>query len=57
MMERVIFFGNYKNESNTSPDKEGKYLSDLFQEKLAKFLREIDAQIEKEFPYLAEDNT
>ncbi len=45
-----------RNESNPSPDVEGKNLCDQFQEKLAKFFRELDAQIEKELPYLAEDN-
>lgn len=45
-----------RNESNTSPDREGKNLCDQFQEMLAKFFRELDAQIEKELPYLVEDN-
>lgn len=43
-----------RNESNTSPDKEGRDLCDQFQKELAKFFRELDAQIEKEPPYLAE---
>jgi hypothetical protein len=43
-----------RNESNTSPDKEGRDLCDQFQKELAKFFRELDAQIEKELPYLAE---
>lgn len=45
-----------RNESNTSPDKEGRDLCDQFQKDLAKFFRELDAQVEKELPYLAEDN-
>ena len=43
-----------RNESNTSPDKEGRDLCDQFQKELAKFFRELDAQIEKELPYLAD---
>ncbi len=43
-----------RNESNTSPDIEGKNSCNQFQEKLAKFIDELDAQIEKELPYLAD---